>query len=70
MSTVTAGRQSTAALRRTATRRKRLTWRKADRALLAIVELIECADATRDERHDLNVAADVVRAVRDRLPRP
>lgn len=50
-------------------RAKRLTWRKVDRALSAIVELIECEDSTPIERADLDRAADTVRAVRDRLPR-
>lgn len=46
-------------------RRKRLTWRKADRALSAIIELIECENAPVQR---LNQAANIIREVRDRLP--
>ena len=50
-----------------ARRARKLTWRKADRALLAIVALIECADTTRREVERLDAAADTVRDIRDRL---
>lgn len=48
-------------------RKPRLTYAKADRALLAIVALIECDGATVTEIQDLDRAADAVRAIRDRV---
>lgn len=48
-------------------RQRRLTYAKADRALLAIVEMIECVDTTSADVQDLDQAADTVRAIRDRL---
>jgi hypothetical protein len=50
-------------------RRKRLTWRRADRALSALVDLMECEDTAPLEFRDLDRAADAVRAIRDRLPK-
>ncbi len=49
-------------------RKRKLTYAKADRALLAIIDLIECDDATSADVQDLDKAADTVRAIRDRLP--
>jgi hypothetical protein len=49
---------------------RKLTYAKADRALTAIVELIECADTTAADVQNLDRAADIVRAIRDRLTDP
>lgn len=48
---------------------RRVTYAKADRALLAIVALAECHDVSEGERVRLNAAADIVRALRDRPSR-
>jgi len=45
----------------------RLTWLKADRALRAIDELIDCDDATPTHIADLTHAAGIVRALREEL---
>lgn len=50
-------------------RRKRLTWHRADRALLALVDQVECEDLTPEERQKLNRAADMVRELRDGIKR-
>ncbi len=52
-----------------APKQKRLTRRKADRALLALVELVECGDVTSGERVRLDQAATLVRSLRDRAAR-
>lgn len=47
---------------------RKLTYRKADRALLAIAALIEGEGITPREIQEMDRAADAVRAIRDRLP--
>lgn len=47
------------------TRKKHLTWRRADRALVAIVELIECDGITSSQIMELDRAANFVRELRD-----
>lgn len=56
-------------------RTKRVTWTRADRALLAIVSLMECTDFGEHDtdgtaRRDLDRAADAARRIRNQLPAP
>jgi hypothetical protein len=48
-------------------RMRKLMYAKADRALLAIVDLIECDDKQPEDIQDLDQAADLIRAIRDRI---
>lgn len=52
-----------------ARRVRKLTYAKADRALLAIVDLIECDDKAPEDMQSLDQAADIIRAIRDRYAR-
>lgn len=50
-----------------ARRARKLTYAKARRALDAIIDLIECDDATDADVQNLDRAADTVRAICDRV---
>jgi hypothetical protein len=47
---------------------KKLTYSKAKRALTALAAVYECADLTPEERADVEMACNTVRAICDRIP--
>lgn len=48
----------------------KLTYPKAKRALNALSSLWDCEGLTTEEREDLEMAANTVRAICDRIPDP
>jgi hypothetical protein len=56
-------------------RSKRITYTRADRVILAAVDLMECGDFSEQDpdgskRHALDAACDAAREIRDQLPGP